>query len=114
MEIFGGPVPGIGWAFADHTTSHIAACMSGSPESMVTYHGEEVRAAEAFKDAKLPTIEFQAKEALAVIISASFASTMAARVLFDSSIAVLLTQLTTAMSVDCLRGEWRRKSQLTF
>lgn len=85
-------------------TSYIAACMSGRPESMVTYRGEEVLATEAFNDAKLPIIEFQAKEALAVVNSASFASTLAARVLFDASIAVLLTQLTTAMSVECLRG----------
>ena len=58
----------------------------------------------AFKEENLSFIEFQAKEALAVINAASCAASLAGRVLFDTGVALLLTQAVTAMSVECMRG----------
>ena len=85
-------------------TSYIAACMQGRSDAMVTKQGVRMRAPDALADAGLEPVTFQAKEALAVINSASFASSLAALVLYDANIAVTLTQIATALSVESLRG----------
>ena len=85
-------------------TSYIASCMVGREDAKVEYHGQVTTATEAFKDAGLVHVTFQAKEALAVINSASFSSSLAAYVLFDASIAAFLTQVATALSVEALQG----------
>jgi phenylalanine ammonia-lyase len=86
-------------------TSYIAACMMGRPDLKVLYKGEEMMADEALKQAKLMPITFITKEALAVVNSASFASSMAANVLYNANVAVLLTEAATAMSVESLCGK---------
>ena len=85
-------------------TSYIAACMIGREDAKVQYQGQITTAVEAFKDAGLEHVTFQAKEALAVINSASFASSLASYVLFDATVAIFLTQVATALSVEALQG----------
>ena len=85
-------------------TSYIAACMMGRPDARVVVDGVETTATAAFQRARLCPVEFQAKEALAVINAASFASSLGACVLFDANVAVLLTQVATALAVESLGG----------
>ena len=85
-------------------TSYIAAAMMSKPETRVLYQGELLDAPEAMKKAEITPLIFEAKEALAVINSSSFAATLASCVLFDTNVAVLLTQLTSAMSTEALTG----------
>jgi phenylalanine ammonia-lyase len=85
-------------------TSYIAACMMGRPDAKVIYNDQEVYAPEAFERAGMKCIEFITKEALAVVNASSFASSLAAMVLYDANIAALLTQVVTSMSVECLLG----------
>ena len=79
-------------------TSYIAACMMGRPDARVVVHGVETTAPVALNAAGLNPVEFQAKEALAVLNAASFASSLGACVLFDANVAILLTQVTTALA----------------
>ena len=85
-------------------TSYICAVMMGRPDTKALYNGDILPAPEALKAAGLQPIVFQAKEALATLNSASFASSVGARVLFDGSVAILLTQVATALSVESLLG----------
>ena len=85
-------------------TSYIAACMMGRPDARVVVHGVETTAPVALNAAGLNPVEFQAKEALAVLNAASFASSLGACVLFDANVAILLTQVTTALAVESLVG----------
>ena len=84
--------------------SYVAACMSGREDAQVMHRGQATTVSHAFKEENLSFVEFQAKEALAVINAASCAASLAGRVLFDTGIALLLTQAVTAMSVECMRG----------
>ncbi|KAI0209775.1 Phenylalanine aminomutase (L-beta-phenylalanine forming), partial [Lamellibrachia satsuma] len=85
-------------------TSYIAACMMGRPDARVVVDGVETTATAAFQRARLSHVKFQAKEALAVVNAASFASSLGACVLFDANVAVLLTQVATALAVESLEG----------
>ncbi|KAK2165277.1 hypothetical protein NP493_1373g00024 [Ridgeia piscesae] len=85
-------------------TSYIAACMMGRPDAKVTADGVETTAPAALEQVRLRPVEFQAKEALAVINAASFASSLGACVLFDANAAILLTQVATALAVESLEG----------
>ena len=85
-------------------TSYIAAVMMGEPDTKARYQGKILNAPEAMKEAGLTPIIFEAKEALALINSSSFAATLASCVLFDTNVAVLLTQLSAAMSTEALMG----------
>ncbi|KAI0222402.1 Phenylalanine aminomutase (L-beta-phenylalanine forming), partial [Lamellibrachia satsuma] len=85
-------------------TSYIAACMMGRPDARVVVDGVETAAPAALERARLCPVEFQAKEALAIINAASFASSLGACVLFDANVAVLLTQVATALAVESLEG----------
>ena len=85
-------------------TSYIAAGMMGQTETEVLYRGKIVNAPDAMEEAKISPIIFEAKEALALINSSSFAATLASCVLFDCNIAVLVTQLAAAMSTEALTG----------
>ena len=85
-------------------TSYIAACMMGRPDARVVVDGVETAAPAAFQRARLSHVKFQAKEALAVVNAASFASSLGACVLFDANVAVLLTQVATALAVESLEG----------
>ena len=85
-------------------TSYIAAAMMGDPDIKALYQREIIEAPEAMKKAGITPIIFEAKEALALINSSSFAATLASCVLFDTNVAVLLTQLSSAMSTEALTG----------
>ena len=87
-------------------TSYIAAAMMGKSDSSVVYKSSTVMTAkEAFAIAGMSHVTFQAKEALAVLNAATFADSLGAKVLFDASIALLMTQLVTALSVESLHGK---------
>ena len=85
-------------------TSYIAASMMGREDIMVEVKGQEKSAADALREAFMEPITFQAKEALATINASSFASALAACVLFEANAAALLTQAATAMSVEAMCG----------
>ena len=85
-------------------TSYLAACMMGREDSKVIASGKVMSAPDALRRASLTPIEFQSKEALAVVNSASVSSTLASTVLFDANTAVLLTQIATAMSCEAMKG----------
>ncbi len=85
-------------------TSYIAASMMGRPDSEISYKGRIMNVVDAFKESGLTPVVFQAKEALAVVNSASFASSLAAFNAFDANHVALLTQLATAMTVESLKG----------
>jgi histidine ammonia-lyase len=59
------------------------------------HHGKETTAPAAFQEAGLEALEFQAKEALAVVNAGSCASAYAACNLFQANLAALLTQVKT-------------------
>ena len=87
-------------------TSYVAAAMMGKTDSNVVYKNSTVMTArEAFNKAGISHVTFQAKEALAVINAASFADSLGAKVLFDALIALLMTQMVTALSVEGLLGK---------
>ena len=74
-------------------TSYIAAAMSGRTDCKVKKNGEAMFAPEALTQAGLEPVVFQAKEALAVVNSSSFAASLGASVLYETNKAVLLTQV---------------------
>ena len=73
--------------------SYLASCMNGRPDARVSHKGQEMTAPEAFKKTNLQSIEFEEKEALAVVNAGSCASSLAACVLFEANIAAILTQV---------------------
>ena len=85
-------------------TSYIAACMIGRSDARVLFDGVPMTAPEAFADARLKSVTFQGKEALAVVNSASFSSSLGAIVLYDANIAIVLTQVATALTSEALCG----------
>ena len=85
-------------------TSYLAACMMGRDVIKVIASGKPMSAPEALKQANLTPLEFQSKEALAVVNSASVAASLASNILFDANIAALLTQIATAMTCEAMNG----------
>ena len=85
-------------------TSYLAAAMMGRQDINVIASGKLTPASDALREAKLSPITFQSKEALAVVNSASVAASLASCVLFDANIAVLLTQVATAMTAEAMNG----------
>ena len=84
--------------------SYIASCMMGRPDAKVLYKGEPMTMSEVIQRKGMEPIVFQGKEALAVVNAASCAYSMAACNLYDTGLALLLTQVATALSVESLRG----------
>ena len=74
-------------------TSYIATAMSGTSDCKVIKNGLTMLAPQALTEAGIEPVTFQAKEALAVVNSSSFAASLAASVLYESSKAALLTQV---------------------
>ena len=85
-------------------TSYIASAMMGRKDSYVTVQGRRMTSQEALKHCGLAPVVFQTKEALAVVNSASFAAALAAHVIFDANFGLVLTQLATALTCECLEG----------
>ncbi|ELT90413.1 hypothetical protein CAPTEDRAFT_52932, partial [Capitella teleta] len=84
-------------------TSYIACCMMGRPDAKVIHKGV-VRTMQDLMNEGFQPIQFVEKEALAVVNASSFATTLAACLLTESSAALLMTQLSTALSVESLHG----------
>jgi phenylalanine ammonia-lyase len=78
--------------------------MMGRQDAKAFYKGEKMSMPEVIRRSGMTPVTFHAKEALAVVNAASFASSLAALLLFDASAAVLLTQAATALTVESLRG----------
>lgn len=85
-------------------TSYITAAMSGRQDCKVLYKGTEMMAPQALQQAGLNPATFQSKEALAVLNSCSFAASLGACVVYEANLALLLTEVATAMSVEALKG----------
>lgn len=85
-------------------SSYIAAAMMNMNGSKVMYKGTEMEASEAFHLAGIEPIVFQAKEALAVVNSSSFAASLGSCVVFDANICAMLVQICTAMMCESLEG----------
>ncbi|ELU01450.1 hypothetical protein CAPTEDRAFT_53268, partial [Capitella teleta] len=84
--------------------SYIASCMMGRSDLKAMYKGREMTMSDVIKESGMKPVTFQAKEVLSIVNAASFASSLAACLLYESSSAVLLTQAATAMTVESLHG----------
>ena len=85
-------------------TSYIASAMTGRRDSYVTVNKERMTSDEGLRLSGLQPVVFEMKEALAIVNASSFATALAAHVIFDANIAVVLTQIATALTCECLHG----------
>jgi phenylalanine ammonia-lyase len=86
-------------------TSYVAACMSGREDVDVIVGGtRQMSAPEAFAEVGLKAVAFGPKEALAVVNASSVGASLAAVTLFDAGLAMLLTQVVTALTAEALKG----------
>ncbi|GMT49614.1 MAG: histidine ammonia-lyase [bacterium] len=82
--------------------SYLAATLSG--DRKVYYKGEIVEAKEALEKEKLPPLVFEAKEALAVLNGTSVMTAIAAFAVIRAKRIMRLSELTTCLTVEVLKG----------
>jgi histidine ammonia-lyase len=84
----------------------MSGALMGLTESRVTFRGEVMPAARAFElSGEAPTIDVQAKDATALINGATASLAYAVLAAFDARELVMVATISTAMTVEALRGE---------
>ncbi|MDO8580343.1 MAG: phenylalanine ammonia-lyase, partial [Candidatus Omnitrophota bacterium] len=100
-------VPAIGSITASGDLSplaHIVGVLIGAEDAQATYQGKVISAKEALRLAGLEPLILGPKEGLGLVNGTTVANAMGAEVMYDTNVLVLLSQLTTALSVEVLLG----------
>lgn len=84
--------------------SFLAALLMGKDAAKAHYKGQVISAKEALEIAGLEPVSFGPKEALALVNGTSVANALAAIVLFDVNVLLVLSQAATALSVEAILG----------
>ena len=89
--------------------AHIVSVLIGVPQAEAFYQGERMPAQEALKKAGITPVEFQlkAKDCLALLNGTTMFAGMACLNVHDGERLYKLSELTTAMSLEAMRGETR-------
>lgn len=83
----------------------IGASLIGLPESKAYYKGELLSSQEALKRANLKPIKLGAKEAMGLTNGSNFISSIAAFAIRDAEILLNTASVTSALSLEAIRGE---------
>lgn len=84
--------------------AYIAALLEGRPGCLVNDNGVDKDAPEALIQAGLTPVVFHGKDVLGIVNASSCAATLAAEVLYQGNIGIVLTQALVAFSVEALEG----------
>ena len=89
--------------------AHIVSVLIGIPQAEAFYQGERMPAQEALKKAGITPVEFQlkAKDCLALLNGTTLFAGMSTLVIHDAERLYKLSELTTALSLEAVRGETR-------
>ena len=89
--------------------AHIVSVLIGVPQAEAFYQGERMPAQEALKKASITPVEFQlkAKDCLALLNGTTMFAGMACLNVHDAERLYKLSEITTALSLEAIRGETR-------
>lgn len=89
--------------------AHIVSVLIGVPQAEAFYQGERMPAQEALKKAGITPVEFQlkAKDCLALLNGTTMFAGMACLNVHDAERLYKLSEITTALSLEAIRGETR-------
>ena len=89
--------------------AHIASVLIGVPQAEAYYKGKRMGAQEALKKAGITPVEFQlkAKDCLALLNGTTLFAGMACLNCYDGERLYKLSEITTALSLEAIRGETR-------